>query len=272
MRRKRKKVSRFFLPVIVFGLIIVIAVIFLIVELNSFKEKNKKSNIVNVVDVKNETQENKEDKILKFDTFVKKQYSKEEIENFSSKEINEILDNQINYGDIELIDFRKILGSSRNFDSLKSDVSEFYDDDQFVNSVDIILENDIYYIIEVNLDYISPQITRNYVEKVLVFKEYYYNSNTEKFNMDDINIVKEILDIKYYVQNYKNNGKRLIQSFIEEIDEKTEYTMYYFDIEYQSEKNSNVITLVKEKTVIDSATGQVELIEKSNLKENVIRD
>lgn len=271
-RKKKKSKNYVFLPIILLAIVVIVAIIFFIIKLNDIKGKSQ-NNVVNLDEVQDvvETENKEVEEAMSFESFVKDSYTQNEIEQFSSQKINEILDNQINYGDVKVIDFKKIAGSVKGTDYLKTCISDFYDDDQFVNTVNVVTETNLYYIVDVNVDYLSEAIQRNYNEKLLVFKNFYYNMNTNTLNMDDLNVVKQILDIKYYVQNYKNSGKRLIQSFIIDDGEKTKYTLYYFDINYGNNKN-NIINLVKEETVINSATGVIESVVRNNIKENVVRN
>lgn len=127
-----------------------------------------------------------------------------------------------------------------------------------VRSSKVVLETDTYYIVKVEWDYISENTSRSDSQQVLVFKEFYYDMDDKILNTDDINKVKDILDLQYYVETYSNTGKNIIQSFISKDGEVYEYVMYYFDVEYGNEGTSKRIYLTADILQINAATGLIE--------------
>ena len=115
----------------------------------------------------------------------------------------------------------------------------------------------------------KQNVSKRNTQKVIVFKSFYYNASNEKFNLDDIQNIKIILDLKNYVENSSNEGKRYIQSFIEKNGKKCEYNLYYLNVNYGQEEKNDTVDLMKEIVTIDIATGKIENTQSQTIKNNI---
>ena len=146
----------------------------------------------------------------------------------------------------------------------------YFTDNQFVKATEIVDETDLYYIVGVTYDYINQNVAKRYTQNVLVFKKFYYNSETDTFNVDDVKNVKIILDLKNYITNYSNAGKVLVQSFMEKNGQQCEYVLYYLDVNYAEENKNASANLIKEVTTINAASGKVEEKTTQTVKSNLV--
>lgn len=266
-KRKKRKNNTYKSAMVLFILIFAIAIALVTIELNTvIKKKKEMGNSIytkaetNKVspDVKYEEVKKVNDG-LSFDTFVDKTYTEDEILSLSKSEMIRVREAQIEKKENSSLSIQRILGSASSENEALRLATNTYNNtvDQTVNSSTIALEADTYYIVKVEWDYIGENTSRRYNQQVLVFKDFYYDIDKNTLNMDDINKVKDILDLKYYVETYSNVGKRPIQSFIEKNGETCEYTLYYFEVQYGEEGVSDKIYLTSEKIQIDSATGNI---------------
>lgn len=209
---------------------------------------------------------------ISFDTFVDKVYTKNEILNFSAEKIREVRQYQIDKKNTSNLSIQKVAESASSENDAMRIASQLYTNsiDQVVRSSKIVLETDYYYIVKVEWDYITENTSKRNNQQILIFKKFYYDINSKIVNTDDINIVKDVLDLKYYIETYSNTGKNLIQSFIEKNGETTKYIIYYFDIEYGEVGESNIIYLAADTLNINSATGRIEDI-KTEILTNGVR-
>ena len=206
-------------------------------------------------------------KIYEFNTFADKEYTKEEIENMSASEASNIYNLEKN-NDLKI---DKALGSAGDEDYACVVASSAYStDNQFVKATEIVDETDLYYIVGVTYDYINQNVAKRYTQNVLVFKKFYYNSETDTFNVDDVKNVKIILDLKNYITNYSNAGKVLVQSFMEKNGQQCEYVLYYLDVNYAEENKNTSANLIKEVTTINAASGKVEEKNTQTVKSNLV--
>lgn len=266
-KNRRRKNNTYKSAMILFILIFAIAIVLVALELNVVIKKKKeisnstytKSTINQVSPTGKDEEVKKINEGLSFDTFVDKVYTEDEILNLSSSEMIRIREAQIEKKGSSSLSIQRILGSASSGNEALRLATNTYNNtvDQTVNSSTIALEADTYYIVKVEWDYVSGNTSRRYNQQVLVFKDFYYNVDKNTLNMDDINKVKDILDLKYYIETYSNVGKRPIQSFITKNGETCEYTLYYFEVQYGEEGVSDKIYLTSEKVQIDSATGSI---------------
>lgn len=272
---KKRKVNKVYQNIsLAFILIFAIAIFLVVLELNAvIKKKNEISPKAPIV-LKSDNSMNKiTDNVQKigegksFDTFVDKVYTENEILNFSVDKIREIRQYQIDKRNTSNLSIQKIVGSASSEDIATRIATQSYSSisDQIVRSSKVVLETDYYYVVKVEWDYINQKTSKRHNQQVLVFKEFYYNIKNRTLNMDDINKTKDVLDLKYYVETYSNTGKNIIQSFIAKNGEKTEYVIYYFEVELGEEGYSNRIYLTADRIQIDSATGLIEDIKTERL-------
>jgi len=264
--------------ILLFILIFVIAVILIMIELKFvMKRKKSVSNNANVyTNNSNITEATENESVtninegMKFETFVDKSYTQAEITSWTADKMKEIRKAQIDKKNSTNLSIKKVIGSASSPEEAMRLGNNYYSSyDQFVNSADIVLETDTYYIVKVSWDYISEKVTRRYNNQVLVFKDFYYNQDTSVLNMDNIDKTKDVLDLNYYVECYFNVGKSLIQSFIEKDGEKCEYILYYFDVEYGQDNVSDKIYLAKQVVQINSATGVIEDVRSERISSGV---
>lgn len=276
--RKKKNNGALRKANLIFILIFAIAIILVLIELNiAIKKKNElpTKTSINTKNIINDTDDEKKNieevnEGLSFETFVDKVYTEEEIRDFSSEEMREVRQIQIDKKNTSDLAIQKIAGSTSSKNAATRIVTNLYNTkDQVVRSSEVILETKNYYIVMVEWDYISVNTSKRQKQQVLVFKDFYYDMNKNILNMDDIDNVKDILDLKYYIETYSNTGKNIIQSFIRKDGEKSEYVIYYFDVEYGEEGMSNIIYLTSDILQINSETGSIENIQTSQISNGV---
>jgi len=276
--KKKRKSKVYKKAILLFILIFVIAVILIMLELKFVlkKEKNVNNNVsvsksdLNIIENVDDERVTNINEGMSFETFVDKEYTQNEITSWTADEMKEIRKVQIDKKNSTNLSIKKIVGSASSPEEAMRLGNNYYSSyDQFVNSAEIALETDTYYIVKVNWDYISENVTRRYNNQVLVFKDFYYNEDTNVLNMDNIDKTKDVLDLNYYVECYFNVGKSLIQSFIEKNGERCEYILYYFDVEYGQDNVSDKIYLSKQVVQINSATGVIEDIRYERISSGV---
>jgi hypothetical protein len=277
--KKKRKINKVYQNVsLAFILIFAIAIFLVVLELNAvIKKKNEippKAPIVlknsnNINEENNNVQKIGEGK--SFDTFVDKVYTENEILNFSVDKIREIRQYQIDKKNTSNLSIQKIVGSASSENVATRIATQSYNNasDQIVRSSKVVLETDYYYVVKVEWDYVDERTSKRHNQQVLVFKEFYYNINNKTLNMDDINKVKDVLDLKYYVETYSNTGKNIIQSFINKNGEKAEYVIYYFEVELGEEGKNSRLYLVSDKIQIDAEKGLIESINTEYLSNGI---
>lgn len=256
-----------------FAVVLIIVAILLYFDIKNMtsvgkkiKESKNEDNI-EVVEEETTAPEEEKGKIYEFNTFVDKEYTKEEIENMSASEASNIYNLEKN-NDLKI---DKALGSAGDEDyACVVSSSAYSTDNQFVKATEIVDETDLYYIVGVTYDYINQNVAKRYTQNVLVFKKFYYNSETDTFNVDDVKNVKIILDLKNYITNYSNAGKVLVQSFMEKNGQQCEYVLYYLDVNYAEENKNASANLIKEVTTINAASGKVEEKTTQTVKSNLV--
>lgn len=256
-----------------FAVVLIIVAILLYFDIKNMtnvgkkiKESKSEDNI-EVVEEETTAPEEEKGKIYEFNTFADKEYTKEEIENMSASEASNIYNLEKN-NDLKI---DKALGSAGDEDYACVVASSAYSTyNQFVKATEIVDETDLYYMVGVTYDYINQNVAKRYTQNVLVFKKFYYNSETDTFNVDDVKNVKIILDLKNYITNYSNAGKVLVQSFMEKNGQQCEYVLYYLDVNYAEENKNTSANLIKEVTTINAASGKVEGKTTQTVKSNLV--
>lgn len=230
------------------------------VQINKLQKINS-----NEVAVSNVTEEKQEDAdkidsntkvdVLKYDTFINKKYTQSQLENLGNSEIAQLYND---YDKPKEIDYTKALGSASTENSAKNIASRAYKkDNDVVRSSEVTGQNDLYYVVNVNYDYINGNVSKRYSVNIIVFKTFYYNDEKNTFNLDDVENAKIIMDLDNYINDFSNAGKVNIQSFIQKNGQNYEYVLYYLSLNYgQSDKNDTV-DLMKKVVSIDAATGEV---------------
>lgn len=219
----------------------------------------------NQVAVSNVTEEKQEDvdkidsntkvDVLKYDTFINKKYTQNQLESLSNSEIAQLYND---YDKPKELDYKKVLGSASTENTAKNVAARLYKkDNNVVRSSEVTGQNDLYYVVNVNYDYINGNVSKRYSVNVIVFKTFYYNDEKNTFNVDDVENAKIIMDLDNYINDFSNAGKVNIQSFIQKNGQNYEYVLYYLSLNYgQSDKNDTV-DLMKKVVSIDAATGEV---------------
>lgn len=270
MRRNRKKQNQRNKMMLIVALLVVLAFVLLIVQIiqlvksvSNKKNENVSSNNV-VIDENYEEPEKKE---LKFDTFVDKVYNEREIENLSTQEINNLLKlDRIRCDSVA--ECKRISGSAVDANEAKKIAGDtFASQNQFILGTTIIEDTETFYVVNVKWRYVSENANSVYEQKVLVFKKFYYDIESQILNLDEIDKIKLVLDLDNYVRNQNNSDKKLVQSFVHKEGKKCEYVLYYIDANYSIEDSRrDIISFVKEVVTINPETGKIEQ------RENVMLD
>ena len=263
-RRKKNKNTKILLVIIIIVIAIAIWLTMQIKRLMILNQEETTNQISNSEE--EQAEENKDNEIITFDTFVDKVYTTQEIENATATQIN----NWYNANDDKKVDYVRALGNADNENSANNVASSvFKNTNQSIESSKVVAETELYYVVEVKYDYMKQNVSKRNTQKVIVFKSFYYNASNEKFNLDDIQNIKIILDLKNYVENSSNEGKRYIQSFIEKNGKKCEYNLYYLNVNYGQEGKNDTVDLMKETVTIDIATGKIENTQSQAIKNNI---
>lgn len=261
MRKKKKSKNKTMQRMFLILIIVVIAMsIALGVQINKLQKLNSNENkISNVIAEEQEDTEkidpNAKVDILKYESFINKVYTQNQLENMENSDIAELYNN---YNKPEEIEYENALGSASTEDTAKNVASKVYKkDNNIVRSSEVTGQNDLYYVVNVNYDYINGNVSKRYSKNVIVFKTFYYNEEKNTFNVDEVENVKIIMDLDNYVNDFSNAGKVNIQSYIQKNGQKYEYILYYLSLNYgQSDKNDTV-DLMKKVVSIDAATGEI---------------
>lgn len=271
-QKRRNRKSSKANSLLYFVLVLIVVAILLYFEIRNItkvgkqvKESIEEGN-VEVVQDETSAPEEEKGKIYEFATFADKEYTKEEIENMTASVASDIYKTEKKND----LDIDKVLGSASDADYACVVASAAYKtDNQFIKATDVVDETDLYYVVSVTYDYVNQNVAKRYTQKAIVFKQFYYNSETETFNVDDVKNVKIVLDLKNYIANYSNAGKTLIQSFIEKNGQQYEYVLYYLDVNYAEENENTSANLIKEVTIFNAASGKVEGKNTQTIKSNL---
>lgn len=261
MRKKKKskniRIQRMFLALII---VIIVMTVALGVQINKLQKLNSVETKVsnNIVDEQDDTEKidpNAKVDILKYETFINKVYTQNQLENMESSDIAELYNN---YDKPKEIEYESALGSASTEEKAENMASKIYkNENNTVISSEVVGQNDLYYKVNVNYDYSNGNVSKRYSKNVIVFKKFYYDEESNVFNVDDVQNAKIILDLDNYINDFSNAGKVNIQSFIQKNGQKYEYILYYLSLNYgQSDKNDTA-DLMKRVVSIDAATGEI---------------
>lgn len=273
MRKKKKNKNKTMQRMFLLLIIVVIAMsIALGVQINKLQKLNSNENKVsNVTAEKQEDTEkidpNAKVDILKYDSFINKVYTQNQLESMENSDIAELYNN---YNKPKEIEYESALGSASTEDTAKNVASNAYKkDNNIVRFSEITGQNDLYYVVNVNYDYINGNVSKRYSKNVIVFKIFYYNEERNTLNVDEIENAKIIMDLDNYINDFSDAGKVNIQSFIQKNGQTYEYILYYLRLNYgQSDKNDTV-DLMKKIFSIDAATGEITGTEKIAIRTGI---
>lgn len=256
-KSRNKRIQRLFLFLIIVVIVVTIA---LGVQINKLQKLNASQNKISNFTTEQQDNTEKIDSnakvdILKYDSFIGKVYTQSQLENMRNSDIAGLYNN---YNKPKEIEYECASESASSSDVAESIVIRMYrDNNNTVRSSDVIGQNELYYVVNVNYDYINGTLAKRYSKNVIVFKNFYYDDEENVFNVDDVENVKTILDLDNYINDFSNGAKIDIQSFIQKNDQNYEYVLYYLSLNYgQSDKNDTV-DLMKRVVSIDAATGKV---------------
>lgn len=272
-RKNSKKSKRNVIIVVIFFVFCTVGLLVLEIQQIIKKGQNIKKASYNVEQVASNKEEKKENDEIKFDTFVDKTYTQSELKSLTDSQINELLKKQIEVTNEKDLEIEKIVGSaSSRKEAINITTAAFSQTNQKVDKVTISKETEKYYVVNVDWSYINQNVSKKYNQKCIVFKDFYYNLDTNILNLDDVQIARQMLDIENYVESYSNNGKRIIQSFIEKEGNRCEYILYYLDVLYGRDDIKDSINLVKEVLSINPATGAIEGSSKDIIKKDITKE
>lgn len=268
-RSRNKRVQRIFLLLIV---VVIVMTVALGVQINKLQKLSS-----NQVAVSNVTEEKQEDvdkidsntkvDVLKYDTFINKKYTQSQLDSLSESEIAQLYND---YDKPKELDYKKALGSASTDDTAKNVAARLYKkDNNVVRSSEVTGQNDLYYVVNVNYDYINGNVSKRYSVNVIVFKTFYYNDEKNTFNVDDVENAKIIMDLDNYINDFSNAGKVNIQSFIQKNGQNYEYTLYYLSLNYGQSDKKDTVDLMKKVVSIDAATGKVVGTDKLSVRTGI---
>ena len=268
-RRKKKNNTSLILGFFVIG---IVAIVLLIVEINSFVKKSQemKKPAENTQTVAEQPEESQPE--LKFDSFLyEKVYkNKEEIESLSDKEIKDISINSFNHLKLDYLEMVDSANSASNAIENTKDFIKSKAYNHFVDDCKLIKEEELFYGVNIKYRAVSEKHENRFSTNYLVPKTDYYNSKKNILNMDDMNRTKKMLDIMEYMNAKSNGGKALIQSFYtKEDDGFHHYVIYYVSSIYSEKINGQIYSLVKETKLIDSASGFIGEPTVEVIKDNI---
>lgn len=168
-----------------------------------------------------------------------------------------------NFIDNKLNDYERIINSSNSTEEAKRAVLEEFNSNNmgFTNKViknNLLVESDYYYGLDVSWLYTQPNgKSSTYSEKVISFKKSIYDSENSIFYSKDKTIIKEVLNLIYYMQNYNTGGSKVLQSAISENSNCFEYTIYYIERVYGDWGLNDVLHFQKDVIEIDKETGKI---------------
>lgn len=270
MRKSRKKHNKKNRIMFIIVLLLIITFVLLITQI--IKLVKNTSNIKNNDNFSSvlgeEKQEEAQKEQLRFDSFVDNIYTEKEIENLNVEELNRLL--KVKVDKLDGLDCKRVVGSAENVNGAKKIASDaFASQNQFIIAVNIIEENETFYVVNVKWRYVSENVNAVYEQNVIVFKKFYYDKDARILNLDEKDKIKFVLDLDNYVINYNNSNKKLIQSFIHKEGKRCEYILYYLDAKYNSNDN-DTMNFVKEQIIINPETGVIEQDIKNNIKQNIV--
>lgn len=168
-----------------------------------------------------------------------------------------------NFIDNKLNDYERIINSSNSTEEAKKAVLEEFNSNNmgYTNKViknNLLIESDYYYGLDVSWLYTQPNgKSSTYSEKVISFKKSIYDSENSIFYSKDKTIIKEVLNLIYYMQNYNIGGSKVLQSAISENSNCFEYTIYYIERSYGDWGLNDTLHFQKDVIEIDKETGKI---------------
>lgn len=268
MSRKSKNKNMKFS--VIFFTICVIAIAFLAFEIYSFinnSNKIKEARQEVSEESSNVPEETKEE--FKIDSFIKnKKYaSGADIEKLSNAELLDLIHkSEPSYN----LNYLKVLESANSEDTAKEVVKsniKAENKGNFVDTSKVVVDDPIFYGVATKWRTVNEKGENIFTSNYLVPKKDYYNSTQNTLNMDDYVIAKRMLDVMTCV---RKSGVQLIQSFFTREDDGCHYVVYYISALYSESRNGNVYSLVKETTIINSASGLIGETTTEVLKEDIV--
>lgn len=234
-------------------IIILLCIFFIFTTFILFNKSNDISN-TNLENIKN-LDELSNDKLIEFS-------------NSGTKFPDNFIDNKLN-------DYERIINSSNSIEEAKNAVLEEFNTNNivgFTNTVvknNLLLETNSYYGLDVSWIYTrsNDKSSTTYSEKVISFKKSIYDSENNILYSKDKTIIKEVLNLVYYMKNYNSAGNKVLQSAISEGSNCFEYTIYYIVRVYGDWGLNDVLHFQKDVIEIDKETGKINLTDSIEIKE-----
>lgn len=194
------------------------------------------------------------------------------LDNFSSDELIEFSNSgdkfPDNFIDNKLNDYKRIINSSNSIEEAQNAVLEEFNSNNKVIKNNLLVESDTYYGLDVSwLHTQTNGKSSTYSEKVISFKKNIYDSENNIFYSKDKTIIKEVLNLRYYMQNYNDRGNKVLQSTISESSDCFEYTIYYIERVYGDWGINDVLHFKKDVIEIDKETGKINSTDSIEIKE-----
>ena len=194
------------------------------------------------------------------------------LDNFSSDELIEFSNSgdkfPDNFIDNKLNDYKRIINSSNSIEEAQNAVLEEFNSNNKVIKNNLLVESDTYYGLDVSwLHTQTNGKSSTYSEKVISFKKNIYDSENNIFYSKDKTIIKEVLNLRYYMQNYNDRGNKVLQSTISESSDCCEYTIYYIERVYGDWGINDVLHFKKDVIEIDKETGKINSTDSIEIKE-----
>lgn len=178
-----------------------------------------------------------------------------------------------NFIDSKLNNYERIINSSNSTEEAKNAVLEEFNNMgyRYANKVmknNLLVESDIYYGLDVSWIHTTPNgKPSTYSDKVISFKKGIYDSESNIFYSKDKTIIKEILNLVYYIQNHNIEGSKVLQSVISENSNCFEYTIYYIERVHGDWGLNDVLHFQKDVIEIDKETGKINSTDSIEIKE-----
>lgn len=266
-RKKKNSNAKVF---VVFIIICIVGLSLLALEIVNFVKKNKE--MQESLKAEETVVEEEPKQEINFESFIKdKVFNKaEDIENLSKAEIHEII---TTYEPRTKLDYLKFLTSATTEDGAKEVVENAIKSSNgniFNIKCKVVDDDELFFGIYA----VGKEVRENRPREedivqasyYVVPKKDYFDTKRNALNMDDYDKVKKLLDIKTYIEKKSNV---LIQSFFTREDDGCHYDVYYITSLYSEELNDSVYELVKETTLINSATGVIESTNKEVIKDGL---
>ncbi len=254
----RKKKNSNLRIIIVFAFVVIVAFSLLVAEIVNFINRQKEINVARQENLKTDTVAVEEVKVPeKFDSFIKnlKYDTEKDVENLTQTQLIEIIDDSEE--NETKLDYLKFLDCANTEDGAKDVVKNKVSIESQSNIVDklVVKEDDeIFYGVNCKWRSVTPKGDNYFDSNYIVPKREYFNTKANTLNMDDYDKAKRMLDIMTLLDKSQYN---LIQSFFIREDDGCHYDVYYITSLYSEADNANKYSLVKETTIVDSASGLI---------------